>query len=88
MTSKIEDGGSAFPKTGSFHEEATAEFDSENREGMTLREYYAGKSLVGMGTWMPAGFVNLNTDEACKARAEFAYRQADAMIAAGKAGAA
>lgn len=49
-----------------------------------LRDRFAGHALIGMGTWMPAGFVNLNTDEAAKSRAEFAYRQADAMLAARK----
>lgn len=49
-----------------------------------LRDTFASQALIGMGTWMPAGFVNLNTDEAAKSRAEFAYRQADAMLAARK----
>jgi hypothetical protein len=50
--------------------------------GMTLRDYFAAQALVGMGTWMPAGFAKLNTKDAREVRALFAYSQADAMLAA------
>ena len=41
MSDTIKGGGPAFPKTGSFHHDAPACFDSEDSAGMTLREYAA-----------------------------------------------
>ena len=49
--------------------------------GMTLRDWFAGQALVGMGMWMPPGFVSANTANAHAARAGFAYALADAMLA-------
>jgi hypothetical protein len=48
--------------------------------GMTLRDLFAAAALAGMGTWMPAGFSNLNHDRARDERAYWAYQQADAML--------
>lgn len=66
----------------------TDEQVSIDSEEADLRDHFAGKALVSMGTWMPTGFSNLNDGEACRKRAEWAYAQADAMIAARKGGAA
>jgi hypothetical protein len=70
VTPKIDDGGTAFP-SGLYN-------------GMTLRDYFAGQALISMGAWTPQFISFLDTDEALNARAEWAYRQADAMIAASK----
>lgn len=56
-------------------------------EAATLRDKLAGQALIGFGTWMPRGYTNVSGADALKARAELAYSQADAMIAARKAGA-
>ena len=86
-TKKIDNGGSAFARPGFYHDSCTAEKDCLPTDGMSLRDWFAGQALVSFGTWMPAGFANLSSDKALEARAERAYRQADAMIAARKGGA-
>lgn len=51
--------------------------------GMSLRDWFAGQALVSIGTWTPLPQVeNLWSEAAMSARANFAYRQADAMLAA------
>jgi hypothetical protein len=52
--------------------------------GMTLRQWYAGMIRASMGTWTP-DHINGETVERChvsemKARAEWAFAEADAMI--------
>ena len=48
----------------------------------TLRDYFAGQALAGIGTWMPEhGGSNLSSKAAMQARALWAYEQADAMLA-------
>lgn len=47
-----------------------------------LRDQMAMAALQGIGTWMPRGCTSMNNDETLKARAEWAYRQADAMLEA------
>lgn len=62
---------------------------TEQRSGMSLRDYFAGQALVGIGTWMPVpevGYPHLMSQETLKQRSEWAYAQADAMIAARKGG--
>lgn len=50
--------------------------------GMTLRDYFAAQALASVGTWMPAhGGSDLGSKAAMKARALWAYEQADAMLA-------
>jgi hypothetical protein len=74
--SKIDDGGAAFPSHAG-DPEAT---DPRNRiscGGLTKREYFAAAALTGMGMWSPTSSV-----AGVEARAEWAFRQADAMIAA------
>lgn len=51
------------------------------QDGMTLRDWFAGQALAGMGTWMPA-YSNgeLANPETLRQRALWAYQQADAML--------
>lgn len=82
----IDQGGPAFPELGNVGYKS--DWQSEN--GMSFRDWLAGQMLVGMGTWMPvpaSGCPSLHSDETLRARAEIAYRQADAMIAVRKVGA-
>lgn len=46
-------------------------------EGMSMRQWYAGQVLVGQ-LWQGP---NCYSDMECRLRAEFAFKQADAMIA-------
>jgi hypothetical protein len=75
-----DEGGPAFPQP------ATSDgFDTETHAGMSLRDWFAGQALAGMGTWMPAVeafHVGLTEPAALHARAAWAYQQADAMILA------
>lgn len=56
----------------------------EGQSGMSLRDYIATAVLAGVGTWTPllptGGGVSLNSAEAMRARAAWAYAQADAML--------
>jgi hypothetical protein len=45
QTDEIDDGGPAFPKTGTFHANGPAEYDSEDQDGMSLRDWFAGKAM-------------------------------------------
>jgi hypothetical protein len=59
--------------------------DQESRKDEVLRDTFAINALIGIGTWMPMpdqGIPSLTTEASLRARAEWAYRQADAMIAA------
>lgn len=101
MSSKtIDDGGLAFPGTRyqqvgtvadhGFSDDDTPTYGDVQHPGMSLRDWLASQALVGLGTWMPVptyGHPSLHSPETLKARAEIAYAQADAMIAARKAGA-
>ena len=81
MTTK-DDGGPAFP--------APTAVDSW-LVGMTLRDYFAAKALVGALANSDSGngameptmmYVASHPQEACDLFATFAYRLADAMLAA------
>lgn len=84
------DGGPAFPTKGSlmfyFPEELRGELENIERTiersytGLTLRDWFAGQALAGVGAWTPL-YVALTSDESLAARAEWAYRQSDAMLA-------
>jgi hypothetical protein len=65
--STINDGGQAFPAGNPTH---------GGHEGMTLRDWFAGQALAGMG-------VECTSDEFCHSSvAECAYAYADAMLRA------
>ena len=69
-----ETGGPAFPTTKESHLMVCS-------EGMTLRDYFAAKAVVGM--FYPAVVACLEHDHDldCDKIAEFCYKMADAMIA-------
>ena len=79
MTSTAQgtDGGPAFPVPASEHSQG-GHFE---QYGMSLRDWFAGQALAGIGTWMPNGFTNLNSAACMDARSKWAFAQADAMIA-------
>ena len=71
-------GGQAFPKTGNYIEDQESTFDSENQDGMTLRDYFAAKVLAGCECpdWnhpTPRKATDSETAERC-------YAIADAML--------
>jgi hypothetical protein len=79
----IDDGGSAFPSDGLLEEGPFA-----RREGMSLRDYFAGKCVgavftVTSGTAHPG----VNGENLMPVVAKVSYALADAMIAARKEGA-
>lgn len=59
--------------------------ENPSAQGMSLRDWFAGQALAGMGTWMPMSadgmLVSAKTQQA---RAAWAYDQADAMLATRK----
>ena len=72
----MNDGGPAFPQ-GTDSNDSTA-------TGMSLRDWFAGKALVGMMSADPEWARLCRTDRPSSAEdfAKCAYEQADAMIAA------
>lgn len=71
-------GGQAFPNVVQRWNDTF-----ENQGGMTLRDWFAGQALVAMGTWAPVEPEEWShRDVVQRMRAEFAYEQADAMLAA------
>lgn len=80
---KIDDGGAAFPRTEQHADGATYFY-----HGMSLRDWFAGQALAGMLA-IPEhdnGNFHNNCGEAFIGPARYAYRMADAMLAARKAG--
>lgn len=76
----IDTGGPAFPMPVSGF--------TERQPGMTMRDWFAGLALAAIGTWMPVtSCATLESAATLRLRAEWVYRQADAMIAAGGKGA-
>lgn len=52
-----------------------------NTYGMSLRDWFAGQALAGLGTWCP-GAMPHDEEERTRRRAEWCVKQADAMIQA------
>jgi len=78
---KIYDGGPAFPTPENKFGEYTP--------GLSLRDWFAGQALAGMGTWMPhpsdcCDAPDLRSAGALQRRSAWAYAQADAMLAVRK----
>ena len=77
MSAQINDGGPAFPVgTGCY----------DNRHGMTLRDWFAGQALAGMGCRWDSIKASLGEDgdnpfEVRESISYEAYKLADAMIA-------
>ncbi len=75
------DGGPAFP-VPTLDEDHNVNGVSN---GMTLRDWFAGQTLNGMKMWapyVPGETDDLTKPETLKRRAEWAYAQADSMLAA------
>lgn len=91
--SKVNDGGAAFPETR--WDDATRQ--EVQWTGMTLRDWFAGQALSGLaasGILRDLGACGYDgtidtleqaTDKAIRQAAMYAYKQADAMIAAREA---
>ena len=75
MTDKT--GGPAFPKTGNYNTDTSTDYDSYDQDGMTLRDYFAGKALTGM-----LGTGPFRDGVTYAQISESAYLYADAMLAA------
>lgn len=73
---KIKNGGPAFPSHVSMGE--------VTYRGMSLRDWFAGQALVHIANWTPY-CDHSDTKSFQKAKAEYAYGLADAMLAAREA---
>lgn len=76
----INDGGPAFPETGltglpngNFY---------EGRAGMTLRDYFAAKAMLGELSAQDGAGADYNTVKSLKSLASWSYQIADAMLEA------
>jgi len=90
----IDDGGSISPQWA-YDENG---IPVQTTGGVSVRDHFASAALMSMGTWIPeydqkgnrlfgshgSGILNLFDPQIMRARAEWAYAQADAMIAARK----
>ncbi|MQX28966.1 hypothetical protein [Sinorhizobium meliloti] len=81
----IKTGGPAFPVPEVRGYDGTG--IREGSDGLTMRDWFAGQALAGMATWCPMRDNGLSPDfsnkaEVCGLKAEWAYLQADAMLAA------
>ena len=92
----IETGGPAFPQVDTETVGSHGEYQDRvySYGGMTLRDYFAAKALVGALANSDSGngameptmmFVGRAPEQACELLATFAYRLADAMLAARQA---
>lgn len=81
--SKIDDGGPAFPDFFDYSKHGAGGVIVAKAGGLSIRDWFAGQALVGIGMWCPSNVVGA---ERPRAVAEYAYAVADAMIAARKDG--
>ena len=86
MKPAFDDGGAAFPSGGV--DVAANKVESPVHDGMSLRDWFAGQALAGMGTWCPwvndghnQSVADLSDPRVLAARAAWASAQADAMLA-------
>ena len=75
--STIKDGGPAFPRSATKGTSGT--IVREAQDGMTLRDWFAGQTLTGL-LLGPGQLGEAAQGDPAKA-AEWAYQQADAMLA-------
>lgn len=81
MSTPINDGGPAFPRTG-------ADGHTSPQSGMTLRDWFAGQALAGTDisrVMEEALYDGATPDEFARVLTGAAYKMADAMIAAREA---
>lgn len=75
-----ENGGSAFPRAGRYTREPYRDTRADAKFGMSLRDWFAGMALQAfIAAPGPDGDAARNSYDRA---AEWAYEQADAMIAA------
>jgi hypothetical protein len=70
----------AFPKTGNFNNDPSGEYDSENQNGMSLRDYFAGQALIALIDKEQNPRQQINAGTLATVIAEEAYLYADAMV--------
>lgn len=75
----------AFAKTGTFNEVSESQFDSENQDGMTLRDYFAAKAMVATISAPESKAIAFKTAEEAGCGVEelvanMSYALADAML--------
>lgn len=79
---KIKNGGPAFPCPEVRLDDRTGVVQA--CDGMSLRDWFAGQALVHIANWTP-NCDHSDTKSFQKAKAEYAYGLADAMLAAREA---
>jgi hypothetical protein len=80
MSGRIDDGGPAFPRTGT-------DGTIQPQSGMTLRDWFAGQSLTSIGNeYVAHGEITEGARLHAATLAAHAYNIADAMIAAREGG--
>lgn len=89
MATEKDNGGSAFPRIDVEHFPSGyghgAHCETDNRPGMSLRDYFAAKALAGLLARSDLGVPHCDTcrpvvDDAGEHYADIAYRYADAML--------
>ena len=86
MTEQIKDGGPAFP-ADELHDQTPPYRHLLASQGMTLRDYFAAKTLLGLFSMEANPRVGeicepFRIDKHCDDMAQHAYKLADAMLAA------
>jgi hypothetical protein len=69
---KTNDGGPAFPQNGSLQ---IGDMSYQGSTGITMRDYFAAKAMLG---YMTSGFANFGNNHSVFAKD--AYEMADAML--------